>query len=105
MSPSELNELLARCDLGFACYHSQDKNNEYCAPVKVFDYLRHGLPFIITRHASLAYLKQEFPEMIFDFELDSMEELEVAMVNSLNQRKKIEFDMGNRNLNPFPIYH
>jgi len=34
-----------------------------------------------------------------------MEELEVAMVNSLNQRKKIEFDMGNRNLNPFPIYH
>lgn len=86
MSPSELDELLSRCDLGFACYHSRDKNNEYCAPVKVFDYLRHGLPFIITRHASLAYLKQEFPEMIFEFDLESMEELERALKESTRQK-------------------
>lgn len=94
MSPSELNEVLARCDLGFACYHSRDKNNEYCAPVKVFDYLKQGLPFIITRHASLAYLKQEFPEMIFDFELDSMEELESALVDSMKTPVAIKFKIA-----------
>lgn len=76
MSPGELNKVLALCDLGFACYHSRDKNNEFCAPVKVFDYLRHGIPFIITRHASLGYLKKEFSDMIFEFDLESMEELE-----------------------------
>ena len=104
MSPSELNEVLARCDLGFACYHSRDKNNEYCAPVKVFDYLKQGLPFIITRHASLAYLKQEFPEMIFDFELDSMEELEESVMKMVQtqvltpRRKNVNRNLGLQSL-------
>jgi len=90
MSPGELNKVLALCDLGFACYHSRDKNNEFCAPVKVFDYLRHGIPFIITRHASLGYLKKEFSDMIFEFDLESMEELENAIATFLEVKGKSE---------------
>lgn len=43
---AELPALMAQCGIGVLSYPAKDLNNVYCAPNKVFEYARAGLPMI-----------------------------------------------------------
>jgi len=58
VSPRELLQTIAGCDIGISLYENISINNYYCAPNKVFDYLMSGIKVISNAYPPLEILKK-----------------------------------------------
>jgi len=58
VSPEELLETIAGCNIGIALYKNTNINNLYCAPNKVFDYIMAGIKLIANDYPSLRMLSE-----------------------------------------------
>jgi len=56
----ELNEILARCAIGIVTYPETGLNNIYCAPNKIIEYPRAGLPVVTTGQPLLQSLLERY---------------------------------------------
>jgi len=55
-SRSEWQQFAAKCDIGIAVYDDQFGSTEFIEPLKIWDFMMCGLPFIISKEPSLATL-------------------------------------------------
>jgi glycosyltransferase involved in cell wall biosynthesis len=52
-SRSEWQKFIASCDVGVAIYDDQFDQTKFCEPLKMWDYLMCGVPFVISREPSI----------------------------------------------------
>jgi len=86
MPHSELMKYYDRIDVGVILYKATDKNTEFCAPNKLYEYWAHGIPVIAHSLKGLQGLwKHDFQGKLIDF--TSYEELNNA-INDLSVNGK-----------------
>jgi len=59
VSPSEALELIAEADVGIALYRDTNRNNYYCAPNKIFEYMMCGVPIVCSAFPGLKSIVDE----------------------------------------------
>ena len=86
MPHHQLLQYYQRIDLGIILYKGVDKNNEFCAPNKLYEYWAYGIPVIAHRLDGLKGIwKHDFMGELID--LESGEQLHEA-IHKLIQLKK-----------------
>lgn len=60
LSTEELAYFITNCDIGVVNYHSNDLNNKFCAPGKIYEFLFCGKPVITTENPPLIEMCQKY---------------------------------------------
>ena len=64
VSHKNIPGILQRYSVGIVSYSTEDINNELCAPLKTFDYIRAGLKvFSVNRNVGMCELSEQYPAL------------------------------------------
>jgi glycosyltransferase involved in cell wall biosynthesis len=87
MPHDQLLQYYERIDLGIILYKGVDKNNEFCAPNKLYEYWAYGIPVIAHQLDGLTSIwKHDFMGELID--LESGEQLQEAIHNLIRLKKE-----------------
>lgn len=84
LEPNEYLSFLSKCFMGVGIYDRSNTNNLLCAPVKLFDFLISGLPFVMVNNPTIEVLKKDYPSVFETFNLDSYESLQSSVEKILS---------------------
>jgi glycosyltransferase involved in cell wall biosynthesis len=87
MPHDQLLQYYQRIDLGIILYKGVDKNNEFCAPNKLYEYWAYGIPVIAHRLDGLTGIwKHDFMGELID--LESGEQIQEAIHKMIRLKKE-----------------
>ena len=87
VKPEKLNGYISGADVGIIIYEKEPRNNYYCEPGKLSDYVLSGVPVIAPNYPSIAHIIKNFDVGVL-FANNEPKEIANAILEVLKRDKK-----------------